>query len=397
MFREFHQLTAPLHTPLLLVSTEGHIADCNAALARRLGYEPEQLYGQPLTHISPLDTRSLLQALQPARQHPDPMPLHLALRTATGHVLPDTVQGFHYRSADANARAHLVLLLQPAAPGPAPQQPLPRQSDLHGQASNLFDGLHALTVEPDSLRRYVLGTSLTELGFKVDQAASDREALACMQAASCHYDLVLLDLQTADSGSAARLQQQLQQTRLPLVTIGAPKPSTAAQPIPDAVLIEPFSLEQLQAVLHRAIPGVHDAPDSGEEAVDVAAALRRLGGDRTTYCRLARQFLQEIEPQRAELHRLLLAHDRVASETLLHYLHNSALILGAAALGDVLNRAEREVREAPEPNWRELDRRLAQHLTRTQVAVHARLAPLQRPENTDAAGHSHSGGHTRNG
>jgi CheY-like chemotaxis protein len=176
-------------------------------------------------------------------------------------------------------------------------------------------------------------------------------------AASKQFDVVLMDMQmpVLDGFGATRVvRQQLQLARLPIIAMTA---NAMASDRAECLAVgmnehigKPFDLDHLvhtvlrvtgyktpienRVDMHRPnpVPVKDVVPDLQEAAsVDVASALARMGGLTALYLRTARQFLDTLPGQLANLHASL-EGDAAQATRLAHTLKGTAAVLGATRL-----------------------------------------------------------------
>ncbi len=228
-------------------------------------------------------------------------------------------------------------------------------------------GLRLLLAE-DNLNNQQVACELLQVeGASVQIANNGQEALDALRADSSAFDAVLMDLQmpVMDGFDAARaIRQQPGLAHMPVIAMTANAMASDREACLAAGMNDhvgkPFDLNHLVAVLLRhtgasdnpppgAAPAAEPAIDAHLQAaaatagVDLAGALKRMGGNQGIYQRSLRSFVAELAtlPARLQLHteRAELAEAR----RLLHTVKGLAATLGAMALSQAAGDGERQL------------------------------------------------------
>lgn len=181
-------------------------------------------------------------------------------------------------------------------------------------------------------------------------------------------DVLLLDLQmpVMDGFTATSLiRTRLAQTTLPIIAMTANAMASDREACLAAGMNDhvgkPFDLDHLVRVLQRHVrrgalalqepqaesgpgglaPAIRLAADAA--GVDIAGALRRLGGRRDIYLRLVRNLMTELQAAPGQLHQASEQADPRAATMLLHGLRGPVTSLGALPLAEVLAAAQAQL------------------------------------------------------
>ncbi|HSW08388.1 CHASE domain-containing protein [Aquabacterium sp.] len=274
----------------------------------------------------------------------------------------------------------LDLALAPEAPVALPS---PRNAGAMGEAGPCsagprLAGLRLLVVEDNANNQQVARELLEAEGAQVHLAADGEQGVAAVTAAVTEanpaFDAVLMDLQmpVMDGYTAARQIRLLPgRARLPIIAMTA----NATAIDRDASLAagmnghigKPFDLDQLVATLLR-----HVRPDAArpvaprrttaapailpsaladsfqQQGLDLAAAVRRLGGRSEVWLRSAASFAQELPTVARDLGRLLAQQRHAEAARLMHTLKGMSATLGATQLAARAAEAESALGRAAE-------------------------------------------------
>jgi PAS domain S-box-containing protein len=280
--------------------------------------------------------------------------------TLDGYLLkPLTASMLFEAVVDARRGRQLAHPLQVSvAPGP-------------GRLANL----RLLLVEDNLNNQQVARELLSDEGARVTIANHGREAVDLLAAEPQAFDVVLMDLQmpVMDGLSAARfIRQELALHQLPIVAMTAnamasDRAACMAAGMNDHIG-KPFNLDELVRVLRVQggleqgakveAPAVSnlanmaglDGEDAEENAalaagVDLALALRRLGGKRASYIRLLGNFVRELAVLPVQLREQLAQGDFESATRLQHTLKGTAATLAATALAAEAGAAEKLIGE----------------------------------------------------
>ncbi|MES2887981.1 MAG: PAS domain S-box protein [Pseudomonadota bacterium] len=232
-----------------------------------------------------------------------------------------------------------------------------------------LQGLRLLLVE-DNLNNQQIAVELLEAeGASVQVAGNGKEGVAAVASASPGFDAVLMDLQMPEMDgfeATTRIRQWLGQTSLPIIAMTANALSSERDACFAAGMNDhvgkPFDLTHLVEVLLRHTGrasqiGQRQAADAvqacqvpeavlaqaSQRGIDLAAALRRTGGNQGAYLRMLRSFLTEAAGVAAQMRTHLGGGDRVSAARLMHTMKGLSGTLGAQRLYDITARAETEL------------------------------------------------------
>lgn len=274
----------------------------------------------------------------------------------------DLLDGYLVKPVTASLLADALRSARARHQPPALPAPVPASARASAPAGALpLAGVTLLLVEDNEMNRLVATELLREQGARVEEAVNGQEAVDRLRAEPRRFDAVLMDLQmpVMDGLSATRaIRDALGLTALPIVAMTA----NAMASDRDACLAggmndhvgKPFDLDQLVAVLQRwtgcdTEPGtpVAAAPVADARAIDVTAALRRLGGNRGTYRRLLTRFIDEHDRLLVALSAAVAHGDVATALREAHTLKGLAGMLGAAALAERAAAAEHGLQTDP--------------------------------------------------
>jgi CheY-like chemotaxis protein len=228
-----------------------------------------------------------------------------------------------------------------------------------GAGSRRLSGMRILVVEDNLINQQVAEELLMSEGALVALAANGQQGVEAIvaAAASKQFDAVLMDMQmpVLDGFGATRvIRKQLQLVRLPIIAMTANAMASDRAECLAAGMNEhvgkPFDLDHLVhtllrvtdfqatepvvvAVQESALAPANVAVPSAVEVpkLDVSDALARMDGMTALYVRLARQFLDALPGQLAELHAAL-TDARGQATLLAHTLKGTAALLGVTPL-----------------------------------------------------------------
>ena len=250
----------------------------------------------------------------------------------------------------------------------AKPKPIARPQPLHG--------LRLLVVEDNPINQQVAMEMLSAEGAHVELADNGQLGVNAVHQAihvGTPFDAVLMDIQmpVMDGYEATHLlRRSLGLTQLPIIAMTANAMATDREACLAAGMNDhigkPFNLTQLVTLLQNLTQ--HNAPGtstSGEnvtgtslahsppepalpplDAVDVAAALERLGGNRPLYARVLQSYLSDIETQPAQLLRHLQQVDLASAARLLHTVKGLSATVGASDMAAVARKAELAINAA---------------------------------------------------
>jgi len=236
-------------------------------------------------------------------------------------------------------------------------------------------GMRLLVVEDNLINQQVAQEMLGNEGAQVDLADNGQLGVdAVYRAVACGlpFDAVLMDIQmpVMDGYSATRLlREDASLANLPIIAMTA----NAMASDRDACLAagmnahvgKPFKLAELVELLQKLTGLGHPpkAPDTPPapmlnpsrmpepalpriDAVDMAGALERLGGNSALYARVLQSYLADIAGQPEQLAQALESADWNAAERLLHTLKGLSATMGASYMAAVARKAELAIKAA---------------------------------------------------
>lgn len=227
-------------------------------------------------------------------------------------------------------------------------------------------GLRLLVVEDNRINQQVAQELLEQEGARVTLADN---GLLGLQALAVHpgaFDLVLMDVQmpVMDGYTATRkIREELGLARLPIIAMTAnAMESDRADALAcgmNAHVGKPFHLGALVATILQHVPTRTDpAPQAGGAAgpvptdllaglasteLDLADALRRLGGNVEVLGRIIQVFAADLERQPADLAALLEDGREDEARRLLHTLKGTAATVGARRLSRLAAEGEQQL------------------------------------------------------
>ncbi len=218
----------------------------------------------------------------------------------------------------------------------------PETTDIRAKLS----GVRVLVVDDLEINREIAGAMISAAGCVVGFAEGGRQALEMLGAGA--WDLVALDLEMPEmdgfeTARAIRALPDPQKAQIPIIAMSAHAFQEFRLRADEAgmsgYVIKPVDIDVLHLELLRAIsasglvPAPPTAPDAPSQAgpVDMARAVRRLGGNSALYFRMAGKFLSDWAGAAAQIEALSLA-DPAEARRLAHSLKGLAGSLGAEAL-----------------------------------------------------------------
>lgn len=231
----------------------------------------------------------------------------------------------------------------------APPEPAP-------QGGRELAGLRILVVDDNANNQQIARELLTWRGASVDLADDGRQGVERVVSGREAYDLVLMDVQmpVMDGYQATREIRRAGFDTLPIVAMTAnvmagDREACLAAGMDDHVG-KPFELDELvetvrqHATRRPAAGGAMPAPDAPVPQVDLAAAVRRLGGDVGFYRQLYPSVRSDAEAMLARLAQLIEERRRDEAARLFHMIEGHAGTIGAPAVAHVAAEAARAMR-----------------------------------------------------
>jgi two-component system, sensor histidine kinase and response regulator len=221
--------------------------------------------------------------------------------------------------------------------------------------------LHILLTEDNAVNQLLALRLLEKQGHTVVTAANGRKALEAMD--NDTFDAVLMDIQMPemDGWEATRAIREKEKStggHIPIVAVTAhamkgDQERCAAAGM-DYYVAKPIRTPELLAVLAKIKsakevdgPDVFADPPSKEslrEAIDMAAALERLDGDRALFNELAHLFEEECPKTVEGMRQAIAKHDVKSLEHHAHSLKGSSASLGAFSVSQAAGEIERLAR-----------------------------------------------------
>jgi len=270
-------------------------------------------------------------------------------------------------------------------------------------------GLRVLLVEDNPINQQVAQTLLELEGARVTPASDGEQGVLAFgePPQPGRFDVVLMDMQmpVMDGLTASReLHRRMPGHCPPVIAMTANVMAAERQSCLDAGMIDhigkPFDVDHLVDMLLR-VSGHVPAPAISAEAVtalpsveanedpDLAAAIRRMGGQRSIHDRMLRQFLRDMPAQQQGLRDECHQQDRAASLRTLHTLKGVAATLGLAALAREMAELESMVKDDRLAlDWAHLVARADHALATAQAQVEARIGADVVPPATPTVDHT---------
>nr|WP_315244241.1 response regulator [uncultured Albidiferax sp.] len=233
--------------------------------------------------------------------------------------------------------------------GPARNTAAPTPSELFARMAPLA-GARILLVDDNEFNQYVGTELLASAGLVAEVAENGQVALDKL--AQFSYDLVLMDMQMpVMDGITATLaiRQQPRFANLPIIAMTAnvmqhDRDACLASGMGD-VITKPIVADHLWSVLAKwiapretpAAPVVASSPEAIDlpahiPALDMAAGLRRLNGNRKAYLNMLRLFVRNQQATPVQLRAALAQTDWPTAERIAHSAKGVAGSIGAVAL-----------------------------------------------------------------
>lgn len=223
-------------------------------------------------------------------------------------------------------------------------------------------GLRVLVVDDVELNRELTRELLSREGVLTTLAVSGEEALNLLKREP--FDAVLMDIgMPGMSGyEATKRIREMGQNGLPIIAMTAHAREEDRQRSQEAGmddhLVKPLDILQLISALTRCVPGIelkansveqigsdeHQLPE--DKVLNMAEALRRLGGDGKAINRLIGSFRARYSDVGTELDRLIQSGDREGINALAHELKGAASNISATGIEAAAEHLEEAVDEA---------------------------------------------------
>ncbi|SHG64923.1 response regulator [Massilia sp. CF038] len=239
-------------------------------------------------------------------------------------------------------------------------------------------GLRLLVVDDNPVNQQVARELLAACGAEIAVASGGRAAVAAMCDEGRVFDLVLMDIQMPDMdgyAATAAIHARIGHAAPPIVAMTANALSSdrdAAHAAGMAAHVgKPFELERLVDVILRHAR----RPSVLQPCLNVAAALKRLGGSLTVYQMALRGFEGEIDKLTEQLSNAMEGDHADLGAAALHVMRSLAGMVGADHLAALAQEAEHLLKLVPpvEGRWAAVPAVMAE----AEVAVRAAAEQMQ--------------------
>jgi CheY-like chemotaxis protein len=233
-------------------------------------------------------------------------------------------------------------------------------------ATGCLKGMRLLVVEDNANNRQVAQELLMAEGAQVELAENGEQGVQAVFAAEGAFDAVLMDLQMPVMDglmATARIRERFDQQALPIIAMTANAMASDRQACLDAGMNshvgKPFELADLLSALlrhtgrepvDRALLSTSEvtlSADVLEQAkrggIEMAEAIRRLGGNQPVYARMLRGFLRDLPGMLQGLELFVTQADWPEAAMSLHTLKGLSSMLGARDLCARVTAAQRVV------------------------------------------------------
>ncbi|HEU4623038.1 MAG TPA: response regulator, partial [Burkholderiaceae bacterium] len=278
-----------------------------------------------------------------------------------------------------------------------------------------LQGMRVLVADDNANNRQIARELLSNEGAIVSIVSDGKQAVEKVEAADAAFDVVLMDVQmpVMDGFTATqRIRQRVNLATLPIIAMTAnalasDREACLAAGMNDHVG-KPFDLDILVATLRRHT-GRETAPDTDiavhpsdepgapmtSTNVNVAGALKRLGGNQGAYARMLRSSLTDVRASAEQLARHLSAGDYESASQLMHTLRGVAATLGANVLAERAARAEQLLAAPLAPDqtaalldeWRVLVKEQAAEIEQAARELEVAMPDHTAPVHDDATPH----------
>jgi signal transduction histidine kinase/CheY-like chemotaxis protein/HAMP domain-containing protein len=281
-------------------------------------------------------------------------------------------------------------------------------------------GARILLAEDNEINQQIAIELLEGAGATVTVAANGREAVEMLAGdPQPSFDVVLMDLQMPEMDgyqATAKLRADTRLAALPIIAmtahatieerrrcLAAGMNDHIAKPIDPDNLFETvarfYSPAQAGAPADRAAdPGPPQRPQGDDSdrlpalaGLDTQDGLARVGGNRTLYLKLLRQFIEQQGPAVEQITEALARGDVGLAERIAHSLKGVAANLGATQVPSAAGALEQSIRDgADAKDVRAATQRVAAHLEPVVTALRAALDAIASPGSTASASPGHS-------
>jgi len=195
-------------------------------------------------------------------------------------------------------------------------------------------GLRILLAEDNLVNQRLATRLLEKRGHTIVLAGNGREVLAALEKShNGEFDLVLMDIQMPEMGgldatAAIRKLEKLTGMHLPIIAMTAhamkgDRERCLAAGM-DGYVPKPIQVEELVSAIDSVLPALAAKQiNSPEDAIDQAALLSRVNGDRELLAEMAGLFLRDCPKHMAEIRQAVARRDSKALEVAAHTLKGS--------------------------------------------------------------------------
>jgi CheY-like chemotaxis protein len=248
-----------------------------------------------------------------------------------------------------------------------------------------------LLAEDNDINQQIAVELLRGAGMEFDVASNGREAIEKLAAASVPYDVVLMDIQMPEMDgyeATRRIRAHAWGASLPIIAMTAhaldEERRKALESGMDGHITKPIDPEAMFETIKRfyrpagtapeagttAPPGSGEAPFPPIEGVDVAAALKRLAGNRRLYRDLLQRFAEGQEGIAREIEAAMEQGDADQALMLTHKLNGIAGNLGVDTVHTAAAELEKRLRDKDSRDAiREVHARLLAALSAAVLAI----------------------------
>ncbi|HEY0063189.1 MAG TPA: response regulator, partial [Telluria sp.] len=239
-------------------------------------------------------------------------------------------------------------------------------------------GMRVLVVDDNAVNQQVARELLSGCGAEIAVAGGGEAAVDAVCDQGRVFDLVLMDIQMPDMdgyAATAAIHARMGHAAPPIVAMTANAMSSDRDAAHAAGMVahvgKPFELEQLIDVIVRHAR----RPSLLQPCLNVAAALKRLGGSLTVYQMALRGFEGEMEKLTEQLSNAMESDRADLGAAALHVMRSLAGMVGAERLAALAQEAEQRLKLLPpvDGRWAAVPAVIAQ----VQVAVRAAAEQVQ--------------------
>jgi len=219
---------------------------------------------------------------------------------------------------------------------------------LAASSESSLAGVRLLVVDDNAMNQQVARELLGAVGASVTVADSGHAAIDLVCERGEQFDLVLMDIQMPDMdgyAATAQIQARMQDKAPSIIAMTANAMASDREQALAAGMVDhigkPFDLEQLIATILRQQPRTALPP----AVLNGAAALARMGGNRTILLAALRLFPLEMDKLQPALNAAIDAADAEQAKAALHVLRGLAGMVGADRLATLVSTVEARLLE----------------------------------------------------